>query len=204
MSINTIPRRPTQRGSSLLEVLVTVLILSFGMLALGGMMSYAVQMPKLSGYRASATSIAAGHIERMRANLAGFRSSEYASAKYPGESYTLDKPSWGALVKTTSDGGECIYPNCTPEKIALVDINETHRALRRELPGFAGIRVICNGACDSLSRPEGDLWVLWYEPTTFASLDGSSSDACPDPNVAPSFTAFTNPFPRCLHVRFKL
>lgn len=204
MFVGTLKAPMKQQGASLLEVLVAVLILSFGLLALGGMLSYGVQMPKLSGYRASATIIATAHIERMRANVDGFRNSEYASAKYPTEPHTFGVQSWQTLIKTVSDGGECVYPNCTADKVALIDINETHRALRRELPGFAGLRVTCTGSCNGLSRPEGDLWIIWSEPTTFASIDGGTSDECPDPNATPSFSPFPSPAPRCLHVKFKL
>ena len=66
------PAFSRQSGATLLEVLVTVLILSFGMLALGGMMAYAIQLPKMSGNRATAMMLAASHVERMRANTAGF------------------------------------------------------------------------------------------------------------------------------------
>ena len=48
-----------QTGASLIEVLVAVLILSFGMLSLGGMMAYGVQLPKLAAYRADAATLAA-------------------------------------------------------------------------------------------------------------------------------------------------
>ena len=191
-----------QGGASLIEVLVAVLILSFGMLALGGMLSYAVQMPKLSGYRSSATTIAAAHIERMRANVAGFRSGQYASASIVGEPHTYDVQTWKILQTHPT---ACIYPACNASSIAWADINETHQALRRELPGFAGIRVTCSGVCSSMTAPEGDIWVIWSEPATFAALDAGTSDDCPDPNsaVAP-FAPFTSPKPRCLHMRFKL
>jgi type IV pilus assembly protein PilV len=72
-------KSPTNRhsGASLIEVLVAILVLSFGMLALGSMMAYAVQMPKLAAYRATAANLAASHIERMRGNTAGFATDSY-------------------------------------------------------------------------------------------------------------------------------
>lgn len=193
--------RSSQNGASLIEVLVAVLILSFGMLALGGMLSYAVQMPKLSGYRSSATTIATGHIERMRANVAGFRAGQYASATIAGEPHTYDVQFWKTSVLHPT---ACSYPACDSNGIAWADINETHAALRRELPGFAGIRVTCSGVCNSMTAPEGDIWIIWSEPATFASLDAGTSDECPDPTSAPTFAPFTSPKPRCLHMRFKL
>jgi type IV pilus assembly protein PilV len=184
-------RHPLSRqlGASLLEVLVAILILSFGMLALSGMLAYAVQMPKLAAYRAAATSLAASHIERMRANPQGFSKDNYIV----GMTYGVESL---PILLTP-----CEYPSCTPDSIAERDKDETGKAIRNQLPGRAGMRVICKGACTAL---DGDLWIIWQEPTTFAALDTGSSDECPDRTVAPTFAAFTDPQPRCLHVRFKL
>ena len=175
-----------QSGASLIEVLVAILILSFGMLALGGMMAYAVQMPKLAAYRATATNLAASHIERMRANPAGFRAGNYS------ETMTFN-----ATLPTVSP---CVYPACAADSIAAFDKNETNRALLRDLPS-GGMRMTCTGACTAL---DGDLWVIWREPSTFAALDALNSDECPNPAASPTFTEFPTPKPRCLRLRFKL
>lgn len=175
-----------QAGASLIEVLVAILVLSFGMLALGSMMAYAVQMPKLAAYRATASNLAASHIERMRANTAGFAAGSYSETM-----------TYNATLPGVSP---CTYPTCTSDSIAALDKNETNLVIRRELP-LGGMRMTCTGACTDL---DGDLWVIWQEPSTFAALGALNSDQCPDPTAAPSFTAFTAPQPRCLHVRFKL
>lgn len=175
----------SQHGSSLIEVLVAMLILSFGMLALSGMLAYAVQMPKLSAYRSTAMMQAAGHIERMRANPAGYASGAYV------ETMTYNT----TIAPVTA----CAYPACDAAAIATLDEFETNSGLRRELP-LGGMRVVCNGACTSL---EGDLWVMWQEPTTFAAVEAENSDECPDPAAAPPFTPFTIQ-PRCIHIKFKL
>jgi type IV pilus assembly protein PilV len=179
------PRLRRQIGSSLIEVLVAVLILSLGMLALGGMLSYAVQLPKLAGYRASAMTIAAGHIDRMRANTAG----------YIAGGYTTASTSYNAVLPVVT---QCVYPLCQPADIATLDKDETNRALRRELPGnSAGIFLSCTGNCSLL---EGSLWVVWDEPSTVSALNASASDECP-----PGLTgAITSSPPRCLLIRFKL
>ena len=178
--------RHVQSGASLIEVLVAILVLSFGMLALGGMMAFAVQMPKLAAYRATATNLAASHIERMRANHAGFATGSYSETM-----------SFNATLPSVSP---CVYPACTPDSIAALDKNYSNLAIRRELPS-GGMRMTCTGACTGL---DGDLWVIWQEPSTFAALDALNSDECPNPSTSPSFTAFTSPQPRCLRIRFKL
>lgn len=175
-----------QVGASLIEVLVAMLILSFGMLALGGMLSYGIQMPKLSAYRAAAAALASSHVERMRANTEGFVQDFYKETM----TYNHTPVSFTA----------CVYPSCTPETIATLDKGQTSLAIQRDLPGLAGMRVTCDGAC---SNRRGDLWIIWQEPTTFSTLD-TVSDECPSSSTAPTFTAFTDPKPRCLHVRFVL
>lgn len=178
----------SQSGASLIEVLVSILLLSFGMLSLASMLAYAVQLPKLAAYRATAANLAASHVERMRANTAGFALDAYQETM-----------SYGATLPSIT---ACVYPACTADTIATFDRNETNQAIRRDLPGnTAGMRVTCNGACSTL---DGDIWIIWQEPSTFSALSATNSDECPDPATAPSFTAFTDPPPRCLHIRFKL
>lgn len=186
-----------QAGASLIEVLVAVLILSFGMLALGGMLAYAVQLPKMSAYRAAAVSLAAGHVERIRANPDGFANGSYkVTMSYDGANTNIP------VV------GQCAYPGCTPDSIATLDTFETKTAIRRELP-FGGIRVTCAGdncslAAGGIQVREGDIWVMWQEPSTFAPSNPVNSDECPDPGTAPTFTPFVAPKPRCVHLKFKL
>lgn len=180
------PALRRQSGASLIEVLIALLILSFGMLSLGGMLAYSIQMPKLAAYRATAANLAAGHIERMRANKTGFSNQSYR------ETMTFNT--------TLPTVVPCAYPACTPDTLATLDKDETNRAIRRELPS-SGMRLTCTGACTAMA---GDLWIIWTEPSTFAALDAGESDECPDPTTSPTFTAFTSPNPRCLHIRFQL
>ncbi len=166
-----------QKGSSLIEVLVTILILSFGMLSLAGMMAYAVQLPKLSAYRATAVMLGAGHVERMRANIAGFQAGSY------NETMTFN---------TTAAIASCAYPTCDAVAIASKDKSDSNAEIRRELP-LGGMRMVCNGAC---SAREGDLWILWQEPSTSAAIN-QNNDECP---ASGTYTGT----PRCIHIRFKL
>lgn len=191
--------RPTnlsrQAGASLLEVLVAILILSFGMLALSGMLAFSVQMPKLAAYRATATALAASHIERMRANPLGFRNGSYTEVMSYNDGSVLAAPS--------TVGSLCAYPACSPDTMANRDKHETKYALQKQLTPTAGMRVRCTShpTCTDM---DGDLWIIWQEPTTFASLDATNADECPDRSANPTFTTFLSPKPRCLHVRFKL
>lgn len=173
-----------QGGSSLIEVLVTILILSFGMLSLSSMMAYAVQMPKTSAYRSTAMMLATAHVEKMRANIEGYAANAYNETMTFGQAITAITP--------------CTYPSCDANSMATKDRYESNTEIRRELPQ-GGMRVVCSGTCDTR---EGDLWVMWKEPSSVAAISATSSDECPSPGTAPTFT-FTEQ-PRCIHIRFKL
>jgi len=184
------PHQHSQKGASLLEVLVAILILSFGMLALGAMLSLGVQLPKLAAYRATATHLASSHIERIRANSTEFQK--------PNGKYTVEPLSYDGTFNDIPLV-DCIYDQCTPEKLAIMDNAATQRAIRMALPA-GGMLVTCDtGTCSSASY--GNLWIVWQEPSTYSSLDPSSSDNCPA-EVTNAFK--TDPKPRCLYVRFKI
>jgi type IV pilus assembly protein PilV len=177
--------KPRQGGSSLIEVLVTILILSFGMLSLSAMLAYAVQLPKMSAYRATAVMLANGHVEKMRANIDGFTAGAYDETMTFNQTITTITP--------------CTYPSCDAGSMADKDQYESNLEIRRELPQ-GGMRMVCNGG--SCASREGDLWVMWQEPSTFAAIDPTAADECPDPTASPTF-AFAGQ-PRCIHIRFKL
>lgn len=171
-----------QSGASLIEVLIAVLLLSFGMLAMGGMMSVAVQQPKLASYRASATMIAVNHIERIRANAVGFNDGSYDLANAGSYNASHD-------VTNLSD---CAYPTCNTTQLATMDTAYTNRQLRQQLPA-GGMVLTRNGTM-------GHLWIMWLEASSSVSLDVTGSDNCPPAILA----NFTTDRPRCLYFPFQM
>ncbi|MDD5480401.1 type IV pilus modification protein PilV [Rhodoferax sp.] len=179
--------KSSELGASLIEVLVSILILSFGMLSLGAMLSFAVQAPKMSAHRATATNLASGYIERIRANKDEFVKNN--------NKYLNDLNYDGSTTKYSASQNNCTYPNCTNATLATADYDEYKVAIRDELP--AGGIFVEQDSTDA-TKTSGNLWILWLEPNTFASLDAGNSDNCP---VA---VKNMNPKPNCLYVRFKL
>lgn len=177
-------------GASLIEVLVAILILSFGMLSLGAMLSFSVQLPKLSGYRAAATNLASSTVERIRANPDGFSSGNYVAG--------LNETSANGWSFTAISLSDCSYATCTSSSLATMDIQASRSAVRRELPGGDLIMKCSTSPCAKTSY--GEIWIIWQEPSTFAALTPSSSDNCP----TEATTLYTDPKPRCLYVRFKI
>ena len=172
------PKR-LQSGTSLIEVLIAMLLFSVGMLPVGLMLVQAVQLPKLAAYRATASLLASGHIERMRANPTADHQSDL---NFDGSFTPL------ALA-------DCAYPNCSALTLSAMDKAHTQKLAREQLPA-GGLQV----SCDATPCIAGNLWVLWQEPGSPAALKAQHSDDCP-PQVT---ERFTNSPPRCLYVRFSL
>jgi len=174
------------RGASLIEILVSVLVLSFGLLAIGNMMAYAMQLPKVAGNRAIASTLAIDLTERMRANAAAFTANKYGTLTYTG---TSEVPAVDAAQR-------CAYPNCTPETLALQDLHDIAREARMQLPS-GGVHVENPGA-----GGDGRVFVLWKEAASAGSLGKSgelyAGDICPA--LVSTLTASA---PRCVMVRFK-
>jgi type IV pilus assembly protein PilV len=177
-------RRREHTGASLIEVLVTILILSFGLLSLGNMMAYAVQAPKLAAYRATATMLASAHLERLRRNASGFYQGHYEQQSTYNESF--------GLLEATS----CAFPDCNPGNLAEMDRTAFASSVRQALPA-GGVMVGCDPyPCTSASS--GNVWVIWQEPESRAAVNAGASDNCPS-----QVANYNNPRPRCLYLRFK-
>lgn len=187
-TMNTL--HPTQKGASLIEVLIAILILSFGLLAMGGMLSWGVLMPKLAGYRATATNLASSHVDAIRANPFGFQAGQY-------DAVLNETTGWSSNAIALS-GSNCSFTGtqCTAQTLAAADTNILRNAVRRDLPGGDIVMRCSTTPCTSSSY--GELWVIWKEPSS--AMDVAGSDDCP----ATAVSLYTNPKPRCLYVRFQI
>lgn len=179
-------RARLQSGSSLIEVMVSIVLLSFGILTTGLTMAYAVQMPKVSGYRATAVDLANNYIERMRANPGALASYAAVATSYDGTQAARAAPT------------KCEYPSCTPASLVTMDSQQIQFATRANLPA-GGVVVSCDNTSGSAcSSGFANVWIVWQQPDTFAAITAANSDNCP-PGLTPK-----TPQPRCLYARFKL
>lgn len=102
------PRRHTARGSSLIEVLVTLVIIAIGMLGLAGLQLNSVRSANSSALRFEATLLADTILERMRANrpqaVMGLYAIDLGEDAAGGSLTGNDLTEWKARLATLPDG----------------------------------------------------------------------------------------------------
>jgi type IV pilus assembly protein PilV len=179
-------RGSAARGASLIEVLVALLILSFGMLAMAGLHAAAFRYGKMSQFRGVATQLATEMADRMRANVDGAMAGNYVHE----EAYDS-----GASAVTVP---ACANPaECTPAEIAEVDLAQMLNTVRLALPG-GGLYVERDAA-----QPNAyNVWVLWLDPE--AHGNDEQDDSASLSGLCPEGAGVSSPRPQCMPVRVVL
>ena len=114
------------RGFSLMEILVTVIVLSIGLLGLAGLQLSGLRYNHSAYLRSQATLMTNDILDRMNANRAAARAGNYdiavgTSASSPGASCN------GSTTDT-----------CTPTQMAIYDLNDWKQNLATILPAGDG------------------------------------------------------------------
>lgn len=110
-----------QRGFSLLEVLISVVVLSVGLLGIAGLQVTGLRFAHAANLHYTASSQANDMADRMRANRVGVAAGAYNSI---------------STISATNPG--CISTGCTPAQIASVDVAEWGASLSTLLPSGTG------------------------------------------------------------------
>jgi type IV pilus assembly protein PilV len=152
-----------QRGLSMIEVLVTLTIVAFGLLGLLGLQARALSFQKDSFDRKAAAELVAQLGERMRANQLGFLAG----------SYTL---TFTEAAATPAAAAACAAP-CTSAQVAAMDLNRWQIELRRRIPSASAyIR------WDAANPTWVNVSIGWLEPQT------TTADASWDAALTPGGT----------------
>jgi type IV pilus assembly protein PilV len=124
---------PDQEGASLIEVLVSLVILSTGLLGMFGLQTISLMNVHTSHLRTQAAVMAADIIERIHANAQGFSAGSYAA---PGGQLSQ------ACFSTVG---------CSSSALAMHDLEEWRTALLTVLPYGEG--VICRDSSPADGTP---------------------------------------------------
>lgn len=180
-----------QAGVTLIEILISVLLLSFGILAVVGMQAYAIAAQRNASNRAVASMLANEFAEIMRLNPTAFNAGNYDVSMMP----TTANPDLAA--------GNCSYPSCTtPTLLAATDLNLFQRRVRSQLPQ-GGIE---------LTRPVGStnqahLWIVWEEPSVLENdrtAGGTTQSAEVNSDNCSATAKALATLPRCFYAKVEL
>lgn len=94
-----------QRGISMVEVLVTMVVISFGLLGVAGLLATGLRNNQSSEWRTQASILAYDITERMRANRQAALDGFYATATSASGVAATDKTDWSALLAAKLPSG---------------------------------------------------------------------------------------------------
>lgn len=171
------------QGFTLVEVLVSIVIVAFGLLAMVAMQSTAIKFNKTSEYRSVATLLANDLGDRMKANRPGAIAGNYDRQN----AYTQQEGVPGLNA--------CNDP-CSPATLAAQDLAQWQRSLYFSLPQ-SDAYVAYDATTES-----ADVWIAWKDPGGNNDTDTTAvnEDAKECPN---DFVSGDSP-PRCMYFRIAL
>jgi type IV pilus assembly protein PilV len=177
------------RGFSLIEVLVSVLLIALGLSSMAAMIGYSINANANSVNRVLATMLANEYSEIVRSNPDQMdqptpiyvRVASYANF---GDDAHRNVPGYNSTL--------CAYPTCTTDNLATKDSADFLRRLKATLPGG-------DYTFSAVSSRQFDLWIFWQESRGVVNSgdDERNSDNCPQVvrNLADDVR------PRCLYMR---
>lgn len=174
-----------QRGATLLEVLVAMVILTVALLGVAGLTSSAIKSNQFSRMRAIGLSLVSDYAERARSNTVGFSGYAYtsgynASTRSAATSDPTAAPvSCDVTVDTTNPANST---NTCAAAIATYDQSQWLTNVANRLPG--GTAYVVTETPDASSSVAGmpptrvlNIWLIW---SAIAEADGfAQTQTCP-------------------------
>jgi type IV pilus modification protein PilV len=117
MKAMTKDKSKSQRGFTLIEVLVALFVLAIGLLGLAMLQTTGLRFNTNSYSRTQATLLAYDIMDRMRANVAGFKAGSYDVAD--GSAYSTK---WSAYSTCKATSCNCDVNTCDATSLALYDL----------------------------------------------------------------------------------
>jgi type IV pilus assembly protein PilV len=146
-------------GFSLIEVLVSLLVLTLGVIGVAGMQLAALRTAQQSTFQTTALQLASEMADRMRANDSQMKSTG-TDNQFLKVDYTA------ANGKPTAPAKLCYDAACNAEELARFDVYEWQNRIRSGLP--AGRAVICRDASP---------WDTGADALTWDCQPGAGDDA---------------------------
>ena len=151
--------RRTAAGFTLLEVLIAIVVVAFGLLGLAGLQVFALKNNQSASLRVTATNLTTDIIDRMKANYIGVINNNY--------NQPLTSAYQGTPVSNCTSATGCL-----PAELATTDLIQWQQRVAATLPG--GIGIVCLDQTPQTDSAPGAS-ATWAPPAT--DCDGSGSAA---------------------------
>ncbi len=187
--------RFNQEGTTLIEILVSIVVMAIGLLGLASLQMNAMKYQKIASQRSEAVQAAYDYAERMRANWVMTTPANYTTDRTNNETNYTQNTNYVTTIATshTSLPNNCAIAmgtatGCTAAQIAANDKVQWLRSIETRLVGGAGYAVRVAGTTASTF----DITVMWREQT----LTGTDP-SCPGAVAAPAGV-------RCFTLRYTI
>jgi type IV pilus assembly protein PilV len=154
-----------QRGFSLIEVMVALVVMSIGLLGVAKMQAAALSNTAIASTRSLAAIEASSLAASMHANRGYWGSSTVAtSIALQGENVT---PSVAPLI-------DCVAKTCPPASLAQFDLQEWTKAATQVLPPDYLATIVC---APTDTPPNCTITIKWAEKTVAVNKTGQTQAA---------------------------
>lgn len=183
-------KQDMQRGFTLLEVLIAIVIVSIGLLGVAAMQASTLKNAGSSKHRSAAITLTSDMADRLRANLEGVMNGNFAT----GTGYNRPRTALNDAAYVSADPA-CRSSGCLPAAMVLDDLATWQERLAASLPRGTGVVCIDSGSlgqatfngttitpqCDGLGTMFA-IKVFWLD---------NRSESAPDTNSTAAYSTFT-------------
>lgn len=129
MNVSLHPTVRRQRGTTLIEALVAILILSIGLLGIAGLQASAMRYSQGSWARAAVSTNLSDLADRIRANPDAGDNAYQLTSTYKAQRDAID---------SLTVAQDCLTVACTADQLADFQLKQWQLAIARDMPGAAG------------------------------------------------------------------
>ena len=127
-------------GFTMIEVLITLVILSIGLLGVANMQMLGLTYNQNAYYRSQASQLANGIVEKMRLNSVAVTAGNYSGGNNNGDAFSLvfDMSASGSSIITSTptlaSDPDCVTNRCTSVQLATYDLINWQNDINLALP----------------------------------------------------------------------
>jgi type IV pilus assembly protein PilV len=171
MPMNMTARKHNIAGFTMLEVLISIVIIAFGLLGIAGLQAFALKNNHSASLRLTATSLAADMVDRMKTNVLAVGAGDYNAP--------TAAPYDAALI------GGCTGGGCSATQMAQHDLADWGAKIKATLPGGTGVVCLDStpndgtgpgaAACDNVGSVGYVVKIWWSDDRTTKSTAAAAT-----------------------------